>query len=81
MTCRAVSFVVCHTLPEILRLSPSAIDKLGTQFCLCDCQRCGQSLVIGVDELTNVGTLNLEIICAKCAVPSPNSWVGLSKPN
>jgi hypothetical protein len=78
---RTVPFVVCHTLPEILRLSPSAIDKLGTEFCLCDCQRCGKSIVIGVDELTNVGTLDLEIICAKCAVPSPNDWAGPSKPN
>jgi hypothetical protein len=81
MTHKAVSFVVCHTLPEILRLFPSAIDKLGTEFCLCDCQRCGQSVVIGVDELTNVGTLNVEIICAKCAVPYPNAWVAPPKPN
>lgn len=78
MTHKAVLFVVCHTLPEILRVSPSTIHKLGTEFCLCDCRRCGQSVVIGVDEAKNVATLDVEIVCAMCAATLMPAF---SKPN
>jgi hypothetical protein len=53
----------------MLRMSPYAIDRLGTDFSLCYCRRCGQSLVIGVDEATNATALDLEIVCTKCAAP------------
>ena len=36
MTYKAAKFVVCHTLPEMLRMSAYAIDQLGTVFSLCD---------------------------------------------
>jgi hypothetical protein len=34
MTHKAVPFVVCHTLPEILRVSPSTIHKPGNRVLL-----------------------------------------------
>ena len=69
MTYKAAKFVVCHTLPEMLRMSAYAIDQLGTVFSLCDCHRCGQSLVIAIDAATKAATLDLEIVCPKCAAP------------
>lgn len=76
MTQRVSKFVVCHTLSEMLRMSPRAIDGLGMEFSLCYCRRCGRSLVISVDEATNATALDLEIICTKCAAPDSSA-----KPN
>lgn len=69
MTNKDVQFVVCRSLPEVLRISRAQIDGLGTEFSLCDCYYCGQSLVIGLDEATNASTLDLHIVCPKCAIP------------
>ena len=69
MTYKAYKFVVCSTLSEVLRMSSYAIDRLGTEFSLCDCRRCGQSLVVGIDEATSAKTSDLEIVCPKCAAP------------
>ena len=81
MTFKAAKFVVCHTLPEMLRMSNYAIDELGTVFSLCDCHRCGQSVVIAVDAATNAATLDLEIVCHQCATPYSNLTPVASKLN
>jgi len=81
MTYKAAKFVVCRTLPEMLRMSAYAINNLGTEFSVCDCHRCGQSLVIAIDAATKAATLDLEIVCPNCATPYSSLMAGVSKRN